>query len=172
MEDNIPVPHSCFSAATEDAWEFLHQVSIGCQVWKTKRNLEPLSQNQMLISLLPGLDWKTKDAPALLATNPPPPCFYLHLSMTCLLPSLFSLRPFSSSPPSWKNNPLYLFLNLVHHSTLCPSSNICSLAFFLTAISEPKMVRMCPIGQTLQALNSAWQVYYLSLFNLLSLTTT
>lgn len=32
MEDYIPVSHSYFSAATKDAWQFLHRVSIGCQI--------------------------------------------------------------------------------------------------------------------------------------------
>lgn len=87
-------------------------------------------------------------------------CFYLHLPWPAFF--LFSLRPLSSSSSSWKTIFFFLFfLNLIHCHTLFLCSNICYLAFSLVAISELKMDRICLIGQTLQALNSAWQVYYL-----------
>lgn len=112
------------------------------------------------------------------ARHPLPPCFYLHVPLTCSLPSPFSHAIFFLSPPVEKYFPsfflVFFLLNFSYYSTLFLSSRICSLDLSLTAVSVLKMVRIWPIWQTPQYLNLAWQVYflYLGCFSKWQLKTT
>lgn len=130
--------------------------------------MEPVSQNQM-INYHCG-HGRQKDIPV-----PWPEIHHLPAFISIFPWPIFFL-PFSLSdhflpPSSWETTLFFFFL--IHCSTLFLCSNtMYYLAFFLIAVSELKMVTFCPIGQTLQALNSAWQVYYLFLFNFLSQMTT
>lgn len=128
--------------------------------------MEPVSQNQM-INYHCG-HGRHKDIPV-----PWPEIHHLPAFISIFPWPIFFL-PFCLSdhflpPSSWETTLFFFFNSLLCFSVLIP---IYYLAFFLIAISELKMVTFCPIGQTLQALNSAWQVYYLFLFNFLSQMAT